>query len=89
MTSLKTIPADAVLESVSPKKNSAGLIHEKWLLTTEDLAFLLGLAVVTIKNSRKSGLLLGTPPPPHIKIGRLVRYRSEDVAGWVQALPNE
>lgn len=83
----KTNYSDAFLESGGVPRCSAGLINEKWLLTTEELAFLLGLATVTIKNSRKSELLLGRSPPPHIKVGRLVRYRREDVFAWVQDLP--
>ena len=73
--------------AVPTGKGTAWSIGEKILLTTEDLSFLLGLAVVTIKNSRNTGLLLGRTPPPHIKAGRLVRYRRDDVVRWINALP--
>jgi predicted DNA-binding transcriptional regulator AlpA len=64
-------------------------IEEKLLLTTRDLSVLLGVAVITIKISRKTGELLGQPAPHHIKIGRLVRYRRTDVLNWVNSLADQ
>ena len=56
------------------------------LLTTEDVASELRIAQVTVKLSRKSGYLLGVPAPPYIKVGRLVRYRREDILRWLGSL---
>lgn len=49
------------------------------LLTTKALAELLCLAEQTIYNRISAGGDL----PPHIKLGRLVRFRPSDVDAWV------
>lgn len=51
------------------------------LLTTRDLANLLGLSVHTIHQRRYRGDEL----PPAIRFGNVIRYRSEDVERWLRA----
>jgi len=48
---------------------------KKRLLTTEDVAEMLGVSPQTIANWR----LLGGHGLPHLKIDRMVRYRPDDV----------
>ena len=57
------------------------------LLTTSDLADELRVSEVTIKVSRKTGMLLGARAPPYVKVGRLVRYRRVDIDTWIKRLP--
>ncbi|RQW23365.1 DNA-binding protein [Rhodobacteraceae bacterium CH30] len=52
------------------------------LLTTSELANLLGLAVQTIYNRRASGS--GDALPPAILLGGRVRYHLSDVEQWLQ-----
>ena len=48
------------------------------LLSTTETANLLGLARNTLEHARVKG-----SGPPFIRLGRRVRYRSEDVEAWV------
>jgi predicted DNA-binding transcriptional regulator AlpA len=50
------------------------------LLSPKDLAAMLGIAEQTIYN-RHSG---GGDLPPCLKLGRLLRFRREDVDTWLQ-----
>ncbi|MBU9218212.1 helix-turn-helix transcriptional regulator [Burkholderia gladioli] len=50
------------------------------LLSPKDLAAALGIAEQTIYN-RHSG---GGDLPPCLKLGRLLRFRREDVDAWLQ-----
>lgn len=53
---------------------------ETGLLTTEQAAARLGLAVGTLAKMRVSG-----DTPPYHKVGRLVMYSEADLAAWIQA----
>lgn len=55
------------------------------LLTPAELAQMLGLAVQTIYNRLNEG----RPLPPHVRIGRLLRFRLSDVLAWIAALPTQ
>lgn len=55
------------------------------LQSPEELAKTLGLARQTIYNR----ISTGAPLPPYKKIGRLVRFSSEDVEHWISELPNQ
>jgi predicted DNA-binding transcriptional regulator AlpA len=48
------------------------------LLTVEQVSQLIGRSVITLEKDR----LYGTGPR-YVKLGRLVRYRPEDVRAWV------
>ncbi|MGN4153716.1 helix-turn-helix transcriptional regulator [Burkholderia gladioli] len=50
------------------------------LLSPKELATALGIAEQTIYNRHSSGGDL----PPCIKLGRLLRFRREDVEAWLQ-----
>lgn len=50
------------------------------LLSPHDLAVVLGVAEQTIYNRHSNGDDL----PPCIKLGRLLRFRREDVDTWLQ-----
>jgi predicted DNA-binding transcriptional regulator AlpA len=55
-------------------------IHdEARLLTEHEVANLLTLSIKTVRNWRLSGF-----GPPHLKLGRLVRYRVSDVKAWLK-----
>lgn len=50
------------------------------LLTPESLAHRLALSTQTIYNRMQSGDL-----PPHLRLGRLPRWRESDVDDWLAA----
>ena len=52
------------------------------LLTEHDVARITGLSVASVRRWRL--LRVG---PKYIKIGAAVRYRSEDVAAWLESRP--
>jgi predicted DNA-binding transcriptional regulator AlpA len=63
-----------------------GIEKMKQLLTPEELGEHLGIAVQTIYNRHSRGLDL----PPHIKIGRLLRFPSSLLEAWiVSKLPQQ
>ncbi len=49
------------------------------LLTPGDVAAYLGVPTGTLANWRYQGV-----GPPFVHVGRLVRYRAEDVDTWIQ-----
>ena len=51
------------------------------LLTTDELAAKLKLHPSTIRADRAAGNTLGIP---YTRIGRTIRYRSEDVAAYLE-----
>lgn len=51
------------------------------LFSSDDLAELLGVPVLTVRKWRAQGT-----GPKFIRIGKYVRYRPEDVQAWLDAL---
>ncbi|MGV2894534.1 helix-turn-helix transcriptional regulator [Achromobacter sp. AGC78] len=49
------------------------------LLTSDQLAAVLGVSVQTLYNRRTRG----EPLPPCVKVGRLLRYEQTEVLAWV------
>jgi len=49
------------------------------LLTSDQLAAVLGLTVQTLYNRRTRG----APLPPCVKVGRLLRYEQAEVLAWL------
>ena len=60
-------------------------MHVNPLLSPKDLAAALGIAEQTIYN-RHSG---GGDLPPCLKLGRLLRFRQEDVDAWLMCKHSE
>lgn len=56
--------------------------NEKRLLTTEDAAMILGLGKSTLEQDRVRGIM----KIPFVKIGRMVRYRKEDLDKYIESL---
>ena len=54
---------------------------------THQAAEFCGVATVTMRNSRMTGLLCGVKAPPFRKIGRRVIYLRDDLSHWLNALP--
>jgi predicted DNA-binding transcriptional regulator AlpA len=54
------------------------------LLNEHDVARITGLSVASVRRWR----LMRTGGPVFIKIGAAVRYRPEDVAGWLNSRPS-
>lgn len=52
-------------------------------LDTRTAAALIGCAPFTLKLSRTTGTLLGSPAPVFRKMGRMVRYDQEVIETWV------
>jgi hypothetical protein len=53
------------------------------LLSDRDVARITGRARSTLQKDRVAGTGI-----PHVKIGRLIRYRPVDVAAYLDALPS-
>lgn len=54
------------------------------LMTSKEAAEYLGYSHQTMDLSRHRGTLAGTKAPEHIKIGRTIRYKREDLDNWVE-----
>lgn len=54
------------------------------LLITATAAPILGVAPITLKNSRYTGLLGDKPAPPYLKIGKKVRYLRSDLLEYLR-----
>jgi hypothetical protein len=51
-----------------------------------DAAFYLGLSVSSLRKSRMNGPRANhLPPPPYVKLGRRVIYRTADLAQFLEA----
>ena len=72
---------ETIISRKSDERKSSSL-----LLTTEDVAYELRISPVTVKMSRCSGVLLGYPAPPFIKLGRCIRYRRNELSEWLDKI---
>lgn len=61
----------------------------KTRLTTKEAAAYLEVSVASLEKSRCGYPLMGVEPPPHIKIGRNVRYRRETLDAWWSQFENQ
>jgi excisionase family DNA binding protein len=48
------------------------------LLTADEIAALLNVPTSWVPESTRSGAI------PHLRLGRYVRYREDDVLGWLE-----
>jgi excisionase family DNA binding protein len=55
-------------------------------LTTKEVAAMLRIAPQTLEKARSTGL---GPQIPFIKVGRAVRYASDDVTAWIETMKNQ
>lgn len=55
-------------------------------LTEKQAADYLGFRPATLRQSRWSGLLAGSPAPCHLTFGRSVRYQQADLEAWAMGL---
>jgi len=53
------------------------------LLTERDVARITGLSVASVRRWR-----LLRQGPRYLKIGAAVRYKPEDVSGWLESVPS-
>jgi excisionase family DNA binding protein len=61
-------------------------MHELGIyLTTKEVAAILRIAPQTLEKARSTGL---GPQIPFVKVGRAVRYASNDVSAWVELKKN-
>ncbi|MNR17040.1 Helix-turn-helix domain protein [compost metagenome] len=64
------------------RQAAAGLpLKPSELLTTEQVATILGLSTRTLATWRSSG----RNPLPYIKVGSRVRYQRQDVMAWLES----
>ena len=57
---------------------------ENRLLNDDEAATLLGVSASFLRKARCVGTSgRATPPPPHVQLGRAVRYRREDLDRWI------
>jgi excisionase family DNA binding protein len=54
-------------------------------LTTKEVACMLRIAPQTLEKARSTGL---GPQIPFVKVGRAVRYATDDVAAWIESNKN-
>ena len=54
------------------------------LLTEDQVSRITGLAMSTLRNWRSKKITLG---PPWVRVGSNIRYRTEEVDQWLEALP--
>ena len=59
----------------------SSLAHSADLMTPEHAAHVLGVSIRTLAAWRSGG----RNTLPYVKVGRLVRYRAQDIADWLQA----
>lgn len=57
--------------------------YSKTLLTSKEAAHRFGIADITLRTSRTTGKLFGVDAPKHIKLGRTIRYRAEELEAWL------
>lgn len=53
------------------------------LLTSAEFSKKLNLSEHAVRQSRRTGTLLGATAPNFLKLGRTVRYRPEEVENWL------
>ena len=58
------------------------------LLNTKQVAGITGLSISTLKNIRRNYEKLGEKNvgPDYIRIGKMIRYKAEDVDKWINQL---
>ena len=60
------------------------------LFNEEEAASYISVSRHWLRNTRHRDVLPGhVKPPPHIKIGRMVRYRPKDLDAWVERYRKE
>jgi predicted DNA-binding transcriptional regulator AlpA len=56
------------------------------LLTDDEAAAYLGVSASFLRKTRMTGARQDkAPPPPFVRIGRLVRYRPKDLDAWLES----
>ena len=71
----------AMFERGSHPRNSGAPIEMAPLLTPEQVSAYLGVPLGTLANWRYQGR-----GPTYLRVGRHVRYRAQDVTGWIDHL---
>jgi predicted DNA-binding transcriptional regulator AlpA len=62
------------------------VMTENQLLDESKAASLIGMSVAFLRRGRHEGIVGGrTPAPPHLKLGRAVRYLRSDLDAWLAA----
>lgn len=59
------------------------------LLTSNQVAEMLGLSNQTMRTSRTTGKLWDKKAPDYLKMGRTVRYELETVEAWIEQFKQE
>jgi hypothetical protein len=69
------------------KPDSAALPQDSpQLFSTKQAAAYIGMSAPFLAIGRQTGIVGNrTPPPPHLKIGRAVRYARADLDAWLAA----
>ena len=78
-------PTNSIPPLIQPRSASSAqesrheaIYDEERLITEGEAADLLRLSIKTLRNWRLCG-----HGPPHLKVGRLVRYRLSDLKAWL------
>ncbi|MED5380767.1 MAG: DNA-binding protein [Pseudomonadota bacterium] len=58
-------------------------VNVKPILKSKEFANLIGIHEDNVRKSRTTGYLLGRKAPAHLKLGRTVRYKREDILAWI------
>lgn len=68
--------------------NFGGTPWKKRLFTSKEAAAYLGIKESYLRQVRMTGKIGGRmAPPPHIEIGRSIRYDKADLDRWIDSLP--
>jgi hypothetical protein len=54
------------------------------LSSSKETSMALNVGEDTLRKSRSTGYLFGVPAPKHIKIGKQVKYRADDLMTWME-----
>ncbi|WP_374001257.1 helix-turn-helix domain-containing protein [Massilia sp. CFBP 13647] len=75
-------PMMVSLDSLTQPNGKHAMQRLSSYLTTKEVAAMLRIAPQTLEKARSTGL---GPQIPFVKVGRAVRYASDDVAAWIES----
>ena len=76
---------ERVMQINSPESNTKNPTTEKALFSDAETEHYLGLGKGKLRRSRHAGYLFeGVSCPPHVRLGRRIYYRKQDLEKWLE-----